>query len=86
MTNIKKHAKARHVIIKIELMPAKINVYIKDNGCGFNIESVKPGSGGSGYGLVGMRERIQLLKGAINILSEHGKGTEINFWIPLQNE
>lgn len=85
LANIKKHAQARHVIIKLELIPIRINVYIKDNGCGFNVESVVPGSGGNGYGLMGMRERIQILKGAITITSAPGKGTEINFWIPIQS-
>lgn len=85
LTNIRKHAKAQHVVIKLELITTRINVYIKDNGCGFDIETTKPKSDGSGYGLVGMRERIQLLKGAMTISSAPGKGTEISFWIPTDN-
>lgn len=86
LNNITKHANARHVIIKIELLSVRINVYIKDNGCGFETNSLKPGNSGSGYGLMGMRERVQLLKGSINITSAPGKGTEINFWVPLEDE
>ncbi|WP_003541756.1 sensor histidine kinase [Desulfotomaculum nigrificans] len=85
LTNIRKHAKAQHVVIKLELITTRINVYIKDNGCGFDIDTTKPKSDGSGYGLVGMRERIQLLKGAMTISSAPGKGTEISFWIPTDN-
>ncbi|SHE88115.1 sensor histidine kinase [Desulforamulus putei] len=86
LTNIKKHAKAQHVIIKMELIPTRINVYIKDNGCGFNMETKKPRSDGSGYGLMGMKERIQLLKGGLAVYSAPGKGTEINFWLPLNDQ
>lgn len=83
LTNIKKHAKARHVLIKMELIPNKINVYIKDDGCGFSMDKLTPRGDGSGYGLMGMRERIQLLKGGVTINSSPGKGTEISFWLPI---
>lgn len=86
LTNIKKHAKARHVIIKMELLPSRINVYIKDNGCGFNLETTKPRSDGSGYGLMGIKERVQLLQGGLAVYSAPGKGTEISFWLPLDDQ
>ncbi|GAB6157728.1 sensor histidine kinase [Desulfotomaculum varum] len=86
LTNIKKHANARHVVIKMELIPKRLNVYIKDDGCGFCMETHKPrGDGSSGYGLLGMKERIQLLKGSLTISSTLGKGTEVSFWLPLNN-
>ncbi len=83
LTNIKKHAQAQHVFIKMELIPKKINVYIKDDGCGFAIDKLTSGGNRSGYGLMGMRERIQLLNGGVNIHSSPGKGTEISFWLPI---
>ncbi|AQS59489.1 sensor histidine kinase [Desulforamulus ferrireducens] len=85
LTNIKKHAKARHVIIRMELIPNKVNVYIKDDGCGFALDKLVP-SEGSGFGLIGIKERIQLLKGGVNINSSPGKGTEISFWLPIGEE
>ncbi|MEW6696143.1 MAG: sensor histidine kinase [Bacillota bacterium] len=86
LTNIKKHAKARHVMIKMELIRTRVNVYIKDNGCGFDQDKTKPRSDGSGYGLMGIKERIQLLKGGIAVYSAPGKGTEISFWLPLNDQ
>ncbi|ABO50624.1 histidine kinase [Desulforamulus reducens MI-1] len=83
LINIKKHAAARHVLIKMELISSRINVYIKDDGCGFVVGHIKPRGDGSGYGLLGMRERIQLLKGTLSINSTPGKGTELNFSLPL---
>lgn len=83
LTNIKKHAQAQYVIIRMELILNKVNVYIKDNGCGFAMDELTPRSDGSGYGLMGIKERIQLLKGGININSSPGKGTEVSFWLPI---
>lgn len=86
LNNIKKHAKAYHVTIKMELITERLNVYIKDDGCGFYYDNPKPRSDGSGYGLMGMRERIQLLKGGLTIKSAPNRGTEISFWLPLRNQ
>jgi len=85
LTNIRKHAKASQILIKLELISTRLNVYIQDNGCGFDTSTIKPRNDGSGYGLMGMRERIQLLKGALTIHSTPGRGTEISFWIPTED-
>ncbi|MEG6523459.1 sensor histidine kinase [Desulfotomaculum sp. 1211_IL3151] len=85
LVNIKKHAQAQKIIIKMELISKRINVSIIDDGCGFCVGSIKPREDGSGYGLLGMKERIQLLKGALMLNSTPGKGTEIRFYLPLKN-
>lgn len=82
LTNIKKHSKAKQVAIKAEFLADKVNVIIKDNGCGFNAEQVPAGKSQEGFGLIGMRERIQLLKGTWNIKSTPGQGTEISLSLP----
>lgn len=85
LVNIKKHAQAQKAIIKMELIATKINVSIIDDGCGFCVDNIKPREDGSGYGLLGMKERIQLLKGVLMLNSTPGKGTEIRFYLPLKN-
>lgn len=85
LTNIKKHAKASNIILKMELKQLRINVCIKDNGCGFNPELAKPRGDRSGYGLIGMRERIQLLKGELTVWSALGNGSEVSFWVPIES-
>ena len=55
---------------------------MKDNGKGFDTENVREGS----FGLIGMKERIDLLKGTINISSVVGKGTTVLMKIPLPLE
>lgn len=84
LNNILKHAQASQVNIKVELLPERINVSIKDNGTGFDVKSVLDDKSRPGCGLIGMRERIQLLKGDLTLLSAKGKGTEIIFWLPTK--
>nr|WP_088554097.1 sensor histidine kinase [Calderihabitans maritimus] len=83
LNNVKKHARASRVQVRLETTPERINVSVKDNGCGFNPQEVFGGKGES-YGLIGMRERVELLEGKINIDSAPGKGTQIRISIPLQ--
>ena len=83
LTNIKKHSKAKQVVIKAEFLTDKVNIVIRDNGCGFNAEQVLAEKSQEGFGLIGMRERIQLLKGTWNIKSTPGQGTKISLSLPV---
>ncbi len=86
VTNIRKHARAKNAVVKIELLRKKINIYVKDDGVGFDPDTVMAGRDGEGgYGLIGMRERIQLLKGEMNITSAPGEGTAISISVPLDD-
>jgi len=82
LTNISKHAKAR--IVNIELMSLSknrqegIQLIVKDDGNGFQLENL------NGFGLLGMRERIEGLNGDLFIKTKLGAGTEINAWIPIK--
>ncbi|MEK4384829.1 sensor histidine kinase [Solibacillus sp. FSL W7-1464] len=79
VNNALKHGKPNLIIVKLEWLCDEINVVIKDNGVGFDTESVREGS----FGIMGMRERIDLLKGSLKISSSIGKGTTILMKIPL---
>ncbi|MCG0274869.1 MAG: sensor histidine kinase [Thermosediminibacteraceae bacterium] len=83
MTNIKKYARASQVIIKVEFLKNKVNVLVRDNGIGFDVEKVFSEKQGTAFGIVGMRERIQLLKGRFEIKSSPGHGTEVFFSVPV---
>ncbi|MFL6557711.1 MAG: sensor histidine kinase, partial [Bacillus sp. (in: firmicutes)] len=54
---------------------------IKDNGVGFDITEKKPES----FGMIGMRERVDLLEGEITFDSKIGKGTAVLIRVPLIN-
>jgi two-component system sensor histidine kinase UhpB len=81
LTNVTKHAKARLMIIKIEQNPDFITLLIKDDGEGYDPASVK-----KGFGLAGMKERVEGLRGYFRIDTDLGSGVEINISLPLNPE
>ncbi len=80
VSNALKHGNAKDIWVKIEWLRDIMNINIKDNGQGFDQKEVKDKS----FGLIGMRERIDLLKGNMTISSTIGSGTTIHFQIPLE--
>jgi two-component system sensor histidine kinase DegS len=83
INNISKHAKAKHVTVHLEFKPLKILIKIVDDGIGFAEAELKKGSR---FGLMGMRERVKLLDGEIQIISAPNQGTKILIEIPLPLE
>ncbi|ATP39060.1 histidine kinase [Solibacillus sp. R5-41] len=81
VNNALKHANPRVITVKLEWLRNHINIVVKDDGSGFNMEDVKEDS----FGILGMRERIDLLKGSIEINSSVGNGTLIIFKVPYPN-
>ena len=88
LSNIRKHSQAQSSSIIIEKTLNKINLLIIDDGIGFNPESYKEGcnSVSSGFGLMNIKERVELLNGKFNITSSSNVGTKINLFIPLYEE
>jgi len=82
LSNIRKHSRASQVMIKIEILNNKINAVIKDNGAGFSPDGVLSRAGREGFGLVGMRERVQILQGEIRFQSAPGQGTVVTVSVP----
>lgn len=82
VTNALKHGKCKSIIVKIEWTHNDINIIVKDNGVGFDKQNVKDQS----FGIIGMTERIELLKGSIDILGKIGQGTTVMFKIPYPEE
>ena len=89
LSNIVKHAKASTISISVlthqnkvtaELVEKEIVLIIKDNGVG--VSSSK--KSGSGFGIIGMRERVSALSGEFAIEASQPTGTEIHIKVPLQ--
>ncbi|MFA6580684.1 MAG: PAS domain S-box protein [Paludibacter sp.] len=79
MTNIAKHAKASLVKIQLSIEADLLMLRITDNGIGFD----KNNSGRQdSYGMIGMKERVILLGGTLDISSEVGLGTSVSVAIP----
>ncbi len=87
LSNISKHAYARNASVGLDFGKDAIRVSIQDNGRGFDVAKVGALNDGlRGFGLVSMKERIELLDGTFSIRSLPGRGTEINAEIPLKGE
>ncbi len=82
VNNIIKHSNASNALVTIKRGENKILITIEDNGKGFDVGNVK--SNGGGLGLVGLKERTQLLKGefAIDSIIEGGTKIEVKISIP----
>jgi len=85
LSNIRRHAKAKAVNIRMELTESHINLLVSDDGVGFDTVAERKPEVEGGYGLVSMRERAELLSGKFNI-SSSGTGTRIVVSIPIGME
>lgn len=80
LVNVAKHSRASTVKVTLDLAGRQMLLIVKDDGVGFSpAAGRKPNS----LGLVGLRERAQLLKGTINVQSQPGRGTTIEVRIPV---
>lgn len=79
LTNAVKHAEAEHASVEILEADSKVNVKVTDDGSGFETSSPT-----SGFGLVGMRERVELVDGRLVVDSRAGSGTTIRAELPAR--
>ncbi len=79
LLNVAKHASATRVVVMLYQEGSNIIMSVSDNGKGFNTsEKFK-----NKYGLLYIKERVNLFKGKINIVSDLGKGTTITTMLPI---
>jgi Signal transduction histidine kinase len=79
LQNVRRHAGRCRVWLNLERDGAQVRLMIADDGCGFDPQQTPAAR----FGLAGMRERVALLGGTINIQSRPGAGTTIVITIPL---
>jgi signal transduction histidine kinase len=79
LTNVVKHASARHVSITLVRKEGSAVVVVEDDGEGFEADSTRAGA----LGLVGMRERVALVGGRLTVESSPGSGTTLVAEVPL---
>jgi two-component system sensor histidine kinase DegS len=77
--NAIKHARPAEIQVKLEIDKSKVSAVIKDDGIGFDTSQKKTNS----FGLIGMRERVELLEGELSIDSKMGKGTVVLIQVPI---
>ena len=78
LTNVLKHANATKVTIQLDQGEERIELTIKDNGCGLNdnVDSY-------GFGIKGIQERVESMQGTLRIATQSEQGTEFHIVIPL---
>ncbi len=79
LTNAVKHSQCTELNISVNFENNRASVVIKDNGKGFNTENISETSSG----LYGIKQRIELVRGEVDITSIEGKGTVISASAPF---
>jgi signal transduction histidine kinase len=77
LTNAVRHGHAKEITVILKQEPAQIVLTVKDNGVGMEIENY-------GFGLNGMKERLEALQGGFTIVSDVQKGTVVTCFLPVR--
>jgi signal transduction histidine kinase len=84
IVNVVKHADASHAGIILESNNNQVRLIVEDNGRGFSLQESNPtGDRVQHFGLIGMRERLALVKGTLEIETAPGAGTTLFITVPL---
>ncbi len=78
LANVAKHAAASRVVLTLSYMEDVVTLDVRDDGVGF----APAGEANGGFGLTGMRQRVQRLAGTLEVESEPGTGTAISASVP----
>ncbi|MGE5631265.1 MAG: sensor histidine kinase [Caulobacteraceae bacterium] len=86
LTNIRKHSEAKNASVRVEFKEEFINILVSDDGKGFDksLLKVTKRNDDGGYGLLSMKERVELLNGKFDVKTSPGKGTKIFISMPLE--
>jgi signal transduction histidine kinase len=82
LTNVQRHARASWVRVDLLIEQGWVRMSIRDNGIGLDNGTRKPGS----FGLIGMKERVNMLGGTLSLSDAPGGGTVVEVALPIQQE
>jgi signal transduction histidine kinase len=80
LRNVSKHSKAAEVFVTLEFVDCVLRLNVRDEGVGLPESRLKAGTG---IGIMGMKERANLVNGTVSIESQVGEGTEVTVAVPL---
>jgi signal transduction histidine kinase len=86
LTNVARHAQASRVDVSIQKLPNAVRMRIKDDGKSFEVEHMWQAKKSQRLGLLGMRERAEMVGGTLTVESSPGHGTTITTQIPFNKE
>jgi signal transduction histidine kinase len=84
LTNVQKHAQASEVEVTLHGLPDSVTLEIRDNGVGTSVTANGHHPDSSGYGLVGLRERVALLDGQLSFGPSPTGGSCLRLSLPLR--
>ena len=79
LTNARKHGGARRAVVEVQEGDDMIHLTVRDDGSGFD-----PSAATTGFGLMGMRERAELVRGTVSVDSAPGEGTTVSARLPAR--
>lgn len=86
-SNALKHAEASFIGLGVTFTDSKLLIVVRDNGRGFHVEQLETVfARGLNFGIMGMKERLTLLEGHLDIESAVGAGTKLTMEIPLDSK
>jgi PAS domain S-box-containing protein len=87
LTNVLKHSAAQRVSVVLQRSPGQVSAVVEDDGRGFDVESA-PATGNAErrLGLLGMRERVELVGGTLTVESDVGRGTTVIARVPISGD
>ena len=83
LNNAIKHSCSKQISVVVIHRATEVSLMVEDDGIGFDPNAVAPSSSEGGFGLVGIRERVGLVKGNLVVESSPGEGTSLRVTVPL---
>jgi signal transduction histidine kinase len=85
LANVARHSHATQAEVKFEILDGAVAMRIRDNGRGFELERVARAKRARRLGLLGMKERLEMVGGNFNVTSAPGQGSTVLAQIPLSD-
>jgi two-component sensor histidine kinase len=85
VTNARKHASAERVLVHLQIEEGSLLLTVWDDGRGFDSSKIFVAGEGH-FGLLGIRERVERLRGTMNVSSTAGHGTKVSIHIPVSTQ
>lgn len=87
VNNARRHAQASRIDVHLEFGPDYVQLVVEDDGIGFDLEEVRrEWADRKSFGIMSMKERIELLDGEFTLKSEIGKGTQVRARVKLHED
>lgn len=83
LSNVAQHAKASRVVVNLEQVPDGVRMEVRDDGTSFQVGKVLNSKGNKRLGLLGMRERLEMVGGKFSVESVPGVGTTVIAQVPF---